>query len=156
MRGRAVGIDKRQIGSTVLLLVCWTFWNRLTVDTRPQPSWGTGVVVESVTRCLCAAPTAAIHCHIPDIVLRIGSKFRGPKTCYVFIGFSEHDRLMWVFKVVFGFDRTPNKSSELLFCFTDTNCTGQTERCWKPPFPWCKGNNKFDNLSIPIVKIYTI
>ncbi len=30
--------------------------------------------------------------------------------------------------LVFGSDRTPNKSSEPLFAFTDTNCPGQTNK----------------------------
>ena len=52
---------------------------------------------------------------------------------------------MWVFKVLFGYDRTPNKSVEPHFGSTNTDCTGQTDRRFlreKPMFLSAKGTTK--------------
>ncbi len=56
---------------------------------------------------------------------------------------------MWVFKVLFGYDRTPNKSVEPHFGSTNTDCTGQTDRQTdrrflreKPEFLSAKGTTK--------------
>ena len=52
---------------------------------------------------------------------------------------------MWVFKVLFGYDRTPNKSVEPHFGSTNTDCTGQTDRRFlreKPEFLSAKGTTK--------------
>ena len=66
--------------------------------------------------------------------------------CYHFVMFITYNQLMWVFKVLFGYDRTPNKSVQPHFGSTNTNCTGQTDRqtdfSWKPPLCQCKGKNK--------------
>ena len=48
--------------------------------------------------------------------------------CYHFVMFITYNQLMWVFKVLFGYDRTPNKSVQPHFGSTNTNCTGLTDR----------------------------
>ncbi len=57
--------------------------------------------------------------------------------CYHFVMFMTYNQLMWVFKVLFGYDCTPNKSVQPLFGSTNTDCTGLTDRqtdfSWKPP-----------------------
>ena len=48
--------------------------------------------------------------------------------CYHFVMFITYNQLMWVFKVLFGYDRTPNKSVQPHFGSTNTDCTGLTDR----------------------------
>ena len=108
MRSRAVGIDKRQNGFVKLYifsLFCWTFSKRF-YRLRPAPSQAGGCLV--ITRSeLCQW------------------KLIG---CYHFVMFITYNQLMWVFKVLFGYDCTPNKSVQPLFGSTNTDCTGQTHR----------------------------
>ena len=47
--------------------------------------------------------------------------------CYHFVMFITYNQLMWVFKVLFGYDCTPNKSVQPLFGSTNTDCTGLTD-----------------------------
>ena len=49
--------------------------------------------------------------------------------CYHFVMFITYNQLMWVFKVLFGYDCTPNKSVQPHSGSTNPNCTGlQTDR----------------------------
>ena len=63
---------------------------------------------------------------------------------------------MWVFKVVFGFDCSLKKVLSH-FDVLQTQIVLDRQGVPKNPcflgFPWCKGNNKFDNLSIPIFSL---
>ena len=52
---------------------------------------------------------------------------------------------MWVFKVLFGYDRTPNKSVQPHSGSTNPNCTGHTHRQTyheNPHFVSVKGKTK--------------
>ena len=48
--------------------------------------------------------------------------------CYHFVMFITYNQLMWVFKVLFGYDCTPNKSVQPHSGSTNPNCTGHTHR----------------------------
>lgn len=76
--------------------------------------------------------------------------------CYHFVMFITYNQLMWVFKVLFGYDRTPNKSVQPHFGSTNTNCTGHTDRLFMktPTLSVQREKQKklllLDFLSIPI------